>query len=148
MYTVGQAKTNALQRVRQEALGIFRIVNHYCPKFLQTKDVQQFVPCWQKIIAPYYKKSLGDALKIYVLGSKLASLEKIEKSRQEKAKKYSAARFEDRPAIKISVTNWVKKYCTPKAQRGIPAFLRECWGRYPGEKITFEQFRDRWSRGQ
>ena len=148
MYTLGQAKTSALQRVRQEALGIFRIINYYCPQFLQTKNIKQFIPCWQKIILPRFRKSLGDTLKIYILGSKLASLEKIEKARRAKVKRYSAARFEDRPAIEISVTEWVKRYCTPKAQRGIPLFLRECWGRYPGEKLTFEQFMERWSQGQ
>lgn len=148
MYTVGKSNISALQRVRQEALGIFQIVNYYCPAFPKTKNIQQFIPCWQKIIAPRFRKSLGDALKIYVLGSKLASLAKIEKSRKEKAKKYSAARFEDRPAVEISVGEWVKRFCTPKAQRGHPVFLKECWGRYPGEKISFAQFMDRWGRGQ
>ncbi len=148
MYTLGQTNTSALQRVRQEALGVFRVVNHYCPKFLQTKDIQQFIPCWQKIISPRLQKSLADTLKIYILGSKLANLEKIEKARKEKAKKYSAARYKDRPAVEISVGEWVKRFCTPKAQRGIPAFLRECWGRYPGEEISFEQFMERWAQGQ
>jgi len=76
MYTIGQTNTSALQRVRQQALAVFRIVNHYCPQFPKTKDIQQFIPCWQQIILPRLRKSLSDTVKIYILGSKLASLEK------------------------------------------------------------------------
>jgi len=120
MYTIGQTNTSALQRVRQQALAVFRIVNHYCPQFPKTKDIQQFIPCWQQIILPRLRKSLSDTVKIYILGSKLASL----------------------------VSDWVRRFCTPKAQRGYPVFLKECWGRYPGEEITFDKFMEKWSKGQ
>lgn len=144
MFTVGQ-DGSALLKVKKEALGIYRLVNKYCPQFQKTKDIRYFQLCWQKIIWPYFQKTLNDALKIYVLGSKLESLAKVDKQRAATAKKYSAARFQDRPEMDITVTEWVRRFCTPKAQRGIPLFLKECWGRYPGPKMTYAQFKAAWS---
>ncbi len=149
MYTVGQGESVAqrLARAKQQATLVYSTVAAKCPQFVQSNNVAYFAHCYQQHLAAQLPGlSLGDALKVYVIGKKLAELAPIDTARRRKSGKYW--RWEDRPTMEVSVSDYVNRYCSKQAQRGIIHFLRPCHFRYPGAKMSFNEFVAKFRSGQ